>query len=310
MTSDRRVFVADDSFDGERLDVFLCESLDFSRSHIQKLIKSSNVTIDDTTATKPGYRIKACDEISIIIPPPEHIETKPENLNLDIVYEDDDIIVVDKPKGMVVHPAPGHMEHTLVNGLLYHCGESLSGINGILRPGIVHRIDRDTTGLLVVCKNDSAHIHLAKQFAKHSITRRYQAIVYNNFSSDEGMVDAPLGRNPANRKKMAVVSPEKGRRAVTHYRACDHLNRRFNHIELTLETGRTHQIRVHMAYIRHPVLGDEVYGPKPDAFSKGLQGQTLHAGVLGFIHPGTGQYMEFSSPLPQYFKMLKARLAP
>ena len=202
---------------------------------------------------------------------------------------------------MVVHPAPGHPDHTLVNGLLEHCHNRLSGINGILRPGIVHRIDRDTTGILIACKNDIAHRSLAEQFASHSITRRYQAIVYNNFKEEEGTIDHAIARNPSDRKKMCVVPEEKGRHAVTHYRVLDHLNHRFNHIECRLETGRTHQIRVHMAYIHHPLLGDDVYGPGSVSGFSNLEGQTLHAGILGFVHPRTHQYMEFKSELPPYF---------
>ena len=306
MDADRRVFVVEDSFADERLDVFLSENLDLTRSHIQKLIRSNHIRVNNSTVTKTGYRLQPLDEIDIEIPPLEDIDAKPQAMDLDIIYEDDDVIVVNKPKNMVVHPAPGHPDQTLVNGLMYHCGSSLSGINGVLRPGIVHRIDRDTTGLLVVCKNDTSHLSLARQFSEHTITRKYQAIVIGNLSEEDGTVNAPLGRNPKDRKKIAVITD--GRRAVTHYHVLDHLNNKYNHIECRLETGRTHQIRVHMAHIHHPVLGDEVYGSSSLKGFTNLQGQTLHAGLLGFEHPTTHQYMEFKSPLPQYFDELLYKL--
>lgn len=251
--------------------------------------------------TKSKVPVHIDDEIKIVLPEPEQLEIRPENLNLDILYEDEDILIVNKPKNMVVHPAPGHMNHTLVNGLLYHCNGKLSAINGVLRPGIVHRIDKDTTGALVVCKNDLAHRSLAEQLSVHSITRKYNAIVYHNFTEEEGTIDTFIGRHPVQRKKMAVVSSENGRRAVTHYRVLNHLNRQFNYIECQLETGRTHQIRVHMSHIRHPLLGDEIYGPKTPARFAKLEGQTLHARILGFQHPRTNQYIEVEAPLPQYF---------
>jgi 23S rRNA pseudouridine1911/1915/1917 synthase len=241
------------------------------------------------------------------MPPVRELEVLPEKMDLDIIYEDEDLILINKPKDMVVHPCAGRYSGTLVNGLLYHCAGQLSGINGVLRPGIVHRIDKDTTGLLLVCKTDLAHKGLADQLKDHTITRSYEAIAYHNFTEEEGVVDAPIGRNPVDRKKMAVV-PERGKRAVTHYRVLNHLNRQFNHIQCRLETGRTHQIRVHMAHIRHPLLGDTVYGPSKlpaglagkRAFGN-LKGQCLHAGVLGFIHPRSGLYMEFEAALPDYF---------
>ena len=239
------------------------------------------------------------------IPPLKELEVLPEEMELDILYEDEDVILINKPKDMVVHPCPGRYSGTLVNGLLYHCKDNLSGINGVLRPGIVHRIDKDTTGVLVVCKNDLAHKSLAEQLKEHSITRRYEAIVYHNFAEESGTVDAPIGRSPADRKKMAIEC-KNGKRAVTHYRVLDHLNHRFNHIECQLETGRTHQIRVHMASIRHPLLGDTIYGPKNGI--SGLQGQCLHARILGFVHPRTGEYMEFEAPLPEYFQKLLDKL--
>ncbi len=294
--------------DDLRLDIFLTEQTEYSRSFIQKLIKQESITIDDAPAKKSGQTIHAGSVIKLYVPPVRELNVEAEEMDLDIVYEDEDVILINKPKGMVVHPAPGHESHTLVNGLMYHCRNQLSNINGILRPGIVHRIDMDTTGIIIACKNDTAHQCLAKQFADHSITRRYQAIVYNNFKEDDGTIDKPLARDPKDRKRMAVVSADKGRRAVTHYHVLDHLNNRFNHIECRLETGRTHQIRVHMASIRHPLLGDEVYGPKPESAFSSLEGQVLHAGILGFVHPRTGQYMEFESELPQYFVSLLERL--
>ena len=224
----------------------------------------------------------------------------PEAMDLDILYEDEDVLLVNKPKGMVVHPAAGHYTGTLVNGLMAHCRDGLSGINGVLRPGIVHRIDMDTTGILIVCKNDMAHNSIARQLKDHSVTRRYQAVVHGNIGEDEGTVDAPVGRHPVDRKKMSV-NEKNGRRAVTHYRVQKRFGR-FTFIECRLETGRTHQIRVHMASIGHPLLGDTVYGPARCPFK--LQGQTLHAGILGFIHPRTGRYMEFEAPLPAYFQRL------
>ena len=274
--------------EGMRLDQFLAGELkEHSRSYIQKLIKEGRVTVGDKKE-KPGCRLKVEDNVVICVPPLKELEVLPEKMDLDIIYEDEDVILINKPKDMVVHPCPGRYTGTLVNGLLYHCRDNLSGINGVLRPGIVHRIDKDTTGVLVVCKNDMAHKSLAEQLKEHSITRKYEAIVYNNFTQEEGTVDAPIGRSPADRKKMAV-EPKNGKRAVTHYKVLSHLNHQFNHIECQLETGRTHQIRVHMASIRHPLLGDTTYGPKN---AMGLTGQCLHARVLGFIHPRTGEYVE------------------
>ncbi len=302
--------VEEEAWEGARLDQYLSEALAFSRSYLQKLIKNEYVSINGNLTVKAKVPVHLDDCVEVQIPEPEKLDIRPEKMDLDILYEDDDLLVVNKPKDMVVHPAPGHMTHTLVNGLLDHCQGHLSGINGVMRPGIVHRIDKDTTGALVVCKTDLAHRSLADQLSVHSITRKYNAIVYNNFNEESGVVDAPLGRHPQNRKKMAVIAPEyssgrstsTGKRAVTHYRVLDHLNRKFNHLECELETGRTHQIRVHMSYIRHPLLGDAVYGPAPSSgpFSK-LQGQTLHARVIGFEHPRSHQYIEVEAPLPQYF---------
>lgn len=290
--------------EGKRLDqVIAAKCMNLSRTYIQKLIKEKErVSINGNFSLKAKSPVSFGDEISIRLPVPETLEIEPQNIPLDIIYEDNDILVVNKPKGMVVHPAMGHYSDTLVNAVMYHCGDNLSGINGVLRPGIVHRIDKDTTGSLVVCKNDAAHNCLSEQFRAHTITRTYHAIVYNNFSEDSGTVDKPIGRHPTDRKKRKVMM-ENGKRAVTHYQILDHLNHKFNHIQCHLETGRTHQIRVHMAHIGHPLLGDAIYGPDNAKF-KYLQGQTLHAHTLGFIHPTTDEYMEFEAPLPEYFEKL------
>ena len=285
---------------GERLDVFLSQALsDKTRSFLQKLVKNGNVVINGKTV-KAGYKMREADIAEVEIPALEAPRILPENIPLDILYEDSQLLVVNKPKGMVVHPAPGHSSGTLVNALMYHCGSSLSGINGVLRPGIVHRIDRDTTGALVVCKTDTAHLSLSAQLKEHSITRKYVAIVYGNIKEDDGTVDAPIGRHPADRKKMAV-NYEHGREAVTHYHVLERFGN-YTYIECTLETGRTHQIRVHLTSKGHPLLGDEVYSSARCPFS--LQGQTLHAMTLGFVHPSTGEYVEFEAPLPEYFSRL------
>lgn len=289
-------------FEGWRMDRYLTESFEFSRSYVQKLIKDNKVRMNGNFETKSKVPVHVGDVIDIFLPPPQELNIEPENLNLDILYEDESLLVVNKQKNMVVHPAAGHTEHTLVNGLLYHCQGHLSGINGVMRPGIVHRIDKDTTGALIVCKTDQAHRFIAEQLSVHSITRKYNAIVYNNLPKDTGTIDAPIGRHPVHRKKMAVVSAGAGKRAVTHYRVLDRLNHRFNHIECQLETGRTHQIRVHMSHIRHPVFGDTVYGPQTaKQYSSYSQGQALHARIIGFIHPVTNQYIEIEAPLPPYF---------
>ena len=294
--------------DGLRLDQYIAgRCMDLSRSYIQKLIKESRVTINKNIQTKTKTAVQESDIVNVSLPDPKELEIKPQDIPLDILYEDNDVLVVNKPKGMVVHPAPGHYEDTLVNAVLYHCRDNLSGINGVLRPGIVHRIDKDTTGALIVCKNDKAHQKIADQLRAHTITRSYRAIVYNNFSEDEGMINAPIGRHPSNRKKR-MVTEKNSKEAITHYKVLDHLNHKFNYIECRLETGRTHQIRVHMSHIGHPLLGDEVYGPANSKF-KNLQGQTLHAATLGFIHPTTEEYMEFSAPLPDYFEKLLKTLA-
>lgn len=286
---------------GRRIDKVLSEYFeDYSRSFIKKLFDDDLILVNGKKS-KPGYNIKNGDILDISVPDPIDIQIVPENIPLDIIYEDNDVILINKPKGMVVHPAPGHYSGTLVNGLMYHFGDSLSGINGEIRPGIVHRIDMDTTGVLVVCKNDAAHRILSEQLHEHSITRKYYAIVHGNLTADDGTVDAPIGRSPKDRKKMAV-NTRNGRRAVTHYHVIERFGGKYTYIECQLETGRTHQIRVHMASLGHPILGDEVYGPKKCPFK--LQGQTLHAGVLGFIHPSTDEYVEFTAELPGYFEKL------
>lgn len=286
-----------------RIDKFLSARFpDFSRTRIQKLLKEKEVLVNGLPA-KSSYLVEAGDQIELNEPEPVIPDIKPENIPLDIIYEDKDIILINKGKNMVVHPAAGHYEHTLVNALMYHCGSELSGINGVLRPGIVHRIDQDTTGLLIACKNDRAHISLAKQLKEHSVTRKYVAIVHHHIHTETGTVEGAIGRHPADRKKMAV-EPVHGKPAVTHYRVLSNLKKPYAYIECQLETGRTHQIRVHMASIGHPILGDTVYGPARCPYHSRLQGQTLHAMVFGFIHPGTGMYMEFSAPLPEYFREL------
>ncbi len=297
------ILTVDREYEGLRLDQYLTEQLSYSRSYIQKLIKNEQVKINGNFNRKAKVPVTCHDRIEIVIPPPEEPEVQPEKMDLDILYEDESLLVVNKPKGIVVHPAAGHTSHTLVNGLLYHCKGNLSGINGVLRPGIVHRIDKDTTGALLVCKTDLAHRSLAEQLKVHSINRRYNAIVCNNMTTESGTIDKPIGRHPVQRKKMAVVEEGRGgRRAVTHYQVLSHLNHRFNHIECRLETGRTHQIRVHMSYIHHPLLGDTVYGTsKPEKRFQNLQGQTLHARLIGFQHPVTNQYIEITAPLPPYF---------
>lgn len=288
-----------------RIDKFLNDELpELSRSYIQKLIEDGMILVDNNNI-KSNYKLRLGDVISVRLPEPEELDIVAQDIPLKIVYEDDDIIVVDKPKGMVVHPAPGHTTDTLVNALMYHCKDSLSTINGIIRPGIVHRIDMNTTGLLVCCKNDAAHKIMAEKFKIHDITRTYTAICYNHFKASSGTVDAPIGRCKNDRKKMAI-DRQNGRNAVTHYNVVEDLKNNFSLIKCNLETGRTHQIRVHMASINHPLLGDDVYGPKNHPFK--TEGQLLHAGVLGFAHPITGEYMEFSSELPEYFMEILEKL--
>lgn len=282
---------------GIRIDKFISDcNIGLSRSAAVNLIEQNNVLVNNNFVTK-NYKLKLNDSVNIKIPAPVKYEVKAENIPLDIVYEDEFLLVVNKPKGMVVHPAAGNYDNTLVNALMFHCGDSLSGINGVMRPGIVHRIDKDTSGLLIVAKNDFAHTALAKQIKEHSFTREYEAVVFGNIKDDEGSVDAPIGRNPKDRKKMCVIS-KNGKNAVTHYSVITRY-KGYTHIKCRLETGRTHQIRVHMAYIGHPVSGDAVYGVKNEKVN--FVGQCLHAKKIGFIHPSTKKYLEFDSELPEYF---------
>ena len=289
---------------GARLDKWLSDQLDgLSRAYIQKLIDDGAVLLNGKPG-KASSRLNASDRIELEIPESITPDIAPEDIPLDIVYEDDDVIVVNKPKGMVVHPAAGHYTGTLVNALMYHCGSSLSGINGISRPGIVHRIDKDTTGLIIACKNDRAHMRISEQLKAHTITRRYRAIVNGILKDDEGTITGNIARHKTDRKRMAVTA-EGGREAVTHYRVLERF-RKHTYVECRLETGRTHQIRVHMAHIGHPLLGDTVYGSSRDEGK--LNGQCLHAMVLGFVHPTTGEYLEFCAPLPEYFEQLLEQL--
>ena len=293
-----------ESVSGQRIDRFLTDILDGqSRSYLQKLVKEGRVLVQGKPV-RANYKVASGESITVEIPDVEEPDIQPEDIPLSILYEDEDLLVVDKPKGMVVHPSAGHYSGTLVNALMYHCAGELSGINGVLRPGIVHRIDMDTTGSLVVCKNDFAHNCLAEQLKAHSITRKYRAIVHGGFKEEEGTVNAPIGRHPIDRKKMSV-NHKNGKHAVTHYRVLERLGK-FTYIECQLETGRTHQIRVHMADIGHPLLGDGMYGPSGGTYK--LQGQTLHAQVLGFVHPRTHKYMEFEAPLPEYFEGMLNKL--
>ncbi|HAE52162.1 MAG TPA: RNA pseudouridine synthase [Ruminococcus sp.] len=298
--SEKIILSVTPEFSGTRIDKYISDNTNLTRSAVQGLI-NENILVDRKNVNK-NYKLKGMEEIVIDVPQPRSMDAVPENIPLDIVYEDNDLLVVNKPKGMVVHPAHGNYNGTLVNALLYHCGESLSGINGIIRPGIVHRIDKNTSGLLIVAKNDRSHIHLAQQIKEHSFTREYQAVASGYFKDISGTVDAPIGRHKTDRKKMCVTH-ENSRSAVTHYEVIKQYGG-YAHLRLRLETGRTHQIRVHLSYIGHPVLGDDVYG-KP---YKGIDGQCLHAGKIGFIHPTTGEYMEFTSPLPDYFTDIIRRL--
>lgn len=292
-------FQVDTTQVNNRIDKVLAELIpEFSRSYIQKLLEDGNITINGKEV-RSNYKLRDGDTILCQPPEPKVLEILPEPLPLNIVFEDQDILIINKPKGMVVHPAAGHTSGTLVNGVLYHCKDQLSTINGVMRPGIVHRIDKDTTGLLVVCKNDMAHHSLAEQLKEHSITRVYSALVYDNLTEDEGTINQPIGRHPVDRKRQAI-DHKNGREAITHYKVLERFHGKYTLVECRLETGRTHQIRVHMASIHHPLVGDTVYGPDKNPFH--LQGQTLHAGVLGFKHPRTGEYMEFRSELPEYFQ--------
>lgn len=292
------IFVIDEQAKNIRIDSYLSQMIeDCSRSFIQKLIDENHILVNKNIV-KPNYKLKCNDIVDVNIPEPKAIEIEPENIPLNILYEDKDIIVINKEQGMVVHPSYGHYSGTVVNALLYHCKGELSGINGVMRPGIVHRIDKDTSGVIVAAKNNNAHQNLANQLKEHSITRKYNAIVYNNLKNDTGTIDAPIGRHPIYRKKMAVTD-KNSKHAVTHYRVIERFGR-YTFIEAQLETGRTHQIRVHMSYIGYPLVGDEVYSSKNQPFK--LNGQLLHARVLGFIHPSTNKYIEFEADIPEYFQ--------
>lgn len=300
----KELFIVE-SQEGERIDRYLADMMpERSRSYVQKLIKTENVSVNGEPV-KASYRLLIGDRLEITVPDIREPDIEAEDIPLNILYEDSDIIIVNKPKQMVVHPAPGHLSGTLVNALMYHCRQELSGINGMMRPGIVHRIDMDTTGSLVACKNDKAHQSLAEQLKEHSIRRIYVAVVHGNLKMDEGTVDAPIGRHPTERKRMSVHA-KNGKRAVTHYKVLERFGA-FTFIQCELETGRTHQIRVHMASIGHPLLGDAIYGPRKCPIP-GLTGQTLHAKTLGLIHPQTGEYLETDAPLPEYLEKLLVRL--
>ncbi len=279
-----------------RIDVFVSQIADVTRSRAAKLIADGCVEVNGKIASK-SVKLQSGDNVAVSLPDPVAYDVIPQDLNLNIVFEDEHLLVVNKPKGMVVHPAAGNFENTLVNGLMYHCGDKLSGINGVMRPGIVHRIDKNTSGLLIVAKNDNAHNFLSEQIKEHSFTREYEAVVYGNFKDEKGTVNAPIGRHPVKRKQMAVTNTA-SRNAITHYEVLERFSE-FTHLRLRLETGRTHQIRVHMAFLGHPVAGDDVYGPKKVITS--LHGQCLHARKIGFVHPVTKEYLEFSSDLPEYF---------
>lgn len=289
---------------GERLDKWLSlqEALALTRSAIQSRIKEQKVLVDGKPVNK-NYRADAGKTVTIEMPEPVPLELVPENIPLDIIYEDDDLLVVNKPKGMVVHPAPGNYTGTLVQALLYHCGDRLSGINGVIRPGIVHRIDKLTSGLLMVAKNDASHLGLSAQIEEHTFTREYQAVCIGHMKEQSGTINAPIGRHPVDRKKMAVTY-KNSKSAVTHYEVLAEY-KGYSHLRLQLETGRTHQIRVHLSSVGHPILGDDVYG-KP---FKGIDGQCLHAAKLGFIHPTSHKYMEFTSPLPDYFEEVLRKIS-
>ena len=290
-------FIALETDENIRIDSFLNNKLlDISRSRIQKLIEEEKILINKKTVNK-NYKLKKDDIIEIFLEPTKEIDIKAENIPLDIVFEDNDIILINKPQNMVVHPAAGNYEGTIVNAIMYHCKDNLSSINGILRPGIVHRIDKNTSGIIVIAKNDNAHQKLSNQLAEHSMKREYYAIVKGNLKEDTGTINAPIGRHPIDRKKMAVVN-KNSKNAITHYKVLERL-KNYTLVKLNLETGRTHQIRVHMAYIGHPLLGDDVYGTKKQPFK--LLGQVLHAKTLGFIHPTKNEYIEFETPLPEYF---------
>lgn len=302
--SDFLIFTVSSDSAGDRIDKYISEnSSSMSRSAVASVIEKGGVQVNGKEVSK-NYKLRENDKITVVVPEPEELDAKPENIPLDIVYEDDDLLVVNKPKGMVVHPAAGNYTGTLVNALLYHCKDSLSGINGVLRPGIVHRIDKDTSGLLIVAKNDRAHAGLAEQIKAHSFERAYECVAHGNIKEDEFTVNQPIGRNPKDRKKMAVTY-KNSKNAVTHFKVLKRYGS-FTHLRCTLETGRTHQIRVHLSYVGHPIAGDEVYGSKKPV--KGLSGQCLHAKHIGFVHPITGEWLEFESPLPEYFTQFLNKL--
>lgn len=304
MSNSFELFVSDKDI-GERVDKYISDCLDeYTRSQIQKLIKDGFVYVNNNNV-KANYKVGLNDHIVINIKTPEKVIIKPENMPIDVIYEDDDLIIVNKAKGVVVHPAAEHISGTLVNGLLYHYKDQLSQISGEMRPGIVHRLDKNTTGALIVCKNDQAHKSIARQLKERLITRKYSAIVYNAFSQDEGVIKAPIGRHPINRTKMSIVY-DNGREAITHYKLIKNLKQNFAYVECKLETGRKHQIRVHMSSISHPILGDNKYGPSNKKFK--LDGQVLHARIIGFEHPSYKKYMEFEAPLPDYFVKLINKL--
>ena len=293
-----------ESQSGIRIDKFLSDELpEMSRSYIQKLIKEDQVTVNGKIV-KANYKLSADDFVVVCQPELKEPDILAEDIPLDILYEDEDFLVINKPKGMVVHPSAGHYSGTLVNALMYYCKDDLSGINGVMRPGIVHRIDMDTTGSLLVCKNDFSHQHIAQQLKEHSIRRVYHAIVHGVIEEEDGTVDAPIGRHPIERKKMSI-NYKNGKEAVTHYKVIQRF-KNYTYIQCQLETGRTHQIRVHMASIKHPLLGDQVYGPQKNPFK--LQGQTLHAKIIGITHPRTNEYIEADAPLPEYFQKLLKKL--
>lgn len=300
-------YTVEESQSGMRLDKFLTEIYpDQTRSFLQKLVKSGEIKVNGKPVIKAGFVVEGGDQVSASIPTPQAVEIEAENIPLDILYEDADVLIVNKPKGMVVHPSAGHYSGTLVNAIMYHCADSLSGINGEIRPGIVHRIDMDTTGALIICKNDAAHVDIAEQIKEHTVTRRYRGIVCGVVKEDEGTIEGAIGRHPTQRKKMAI-NEKNGKPAITHYKVLQRFAK-YTYMEFRLETGRTHQIRVHMASIGHPLLGDELYGNPKNLAMKGLQGQTLHAMVIGFAHPTTHEYMEFEAPLPEYFQNLLQKL--
>ena len=303
MNSDSFTFIVEEDQAGQRIDTAVSlVNDDLTRSAVQKLLLLGLVTVDGKPIAK-NFKVKSGNVVKVTIPEPTLLNVEPQDIPLDIVFEDDDLLVVNKQKGMVVHPAPGNPDGTLVNALMFHCDGSLSGINGIIRPGIVHRIDKDTSGLLIVAKNDNAHLKLAEQIKEHSFTREYRAVVHGNIKENSGTITAPIGRSEKDRKKMSVTE-KNSRNAVTHFEVLERFGD-YTFIKCRLETGRTHQIRVHMAYKGHPVAGDMVYGPKN---TPNLSGQCLHAGLIGFVHPRSGEYVEFEAPLPEYFENFLKKL--